>query len=133
MDNLSEFMQPSLAPKRENNFEKSVENDIVRSCLKSRFFENLSLENLDLDIVSNGKRNKNEQFHLFNLFLKKMYEHKRIYMHDMVQFLEEDWFDVKTVLNCLNEENTYILREELAIKYNRKQKTSNLEFLIEEE
>jgi hypothetical protein len=31
------------------------------------------------------------------------------------------------------EENTYILREELAIKYNRKQKTSNLEFLIEEE
>jgi hypothetical protein len=62
-----------------------------------------------------------------------MYEHKRIYMHDMVQFLEEDWFDVKTVLNCLNEENTYILREELAIKYNRKQKTSNLEFLIEEE
>lgn len=54
-------------------------------------------------------------------------------MHDMVQFLEEDWFDVKTVLNCLNEENTYILREELAIKYNRKQKTSNLEFLIEEE
>lgn len=133
MDNLTEFYQPSLTPKRENNFEKNTENDIVRSVLKTRFFDKLTLENLDLDIVSNGKRNRNEQFHKFNLFIKMMYENHRILMHDMVQFLEEDWFDYKSVLQCLNEENYFILREELQIKYHRKQKRSKLELLIEEE
>ncbi len=132
MDNLSEFYQPSLTPRRENNFEKNTENEIVRSCLKSKFNKFLSLEELDLDIVSNGKRNKNEQFHKFNLFIKNMYENHKILMHDMVQFLEEDWFDYKIVIQCLNEENYFILREELLIKYRRKQKRSKLELLLED-
>ena len=129
MDNLSEFYQPTLAPRRENNYEKNTENEIIRNCLKSKFFDKLNLENLDLDLVSNGKRSKNEQFHKFNLFIKYMYEKHRIYMHDMVQFLEEDIFETKMVLQCLNEENYLILREELAIKYNKKRKSNLIELL----
>ena len=49
MDNLSEFYQPTLAPRRENNYEKNTENEIIRNCLKSKFFDKLNLENLDLE------------------------------------------------------------------------------------
>ena len=58
-----------------------------------------------------------------------MEEKKRIYMQDRVQFLEENIFDTKMVLQCLNEENYLILREELAIKYNKKSKSNLIELL----
>ena len=125
---LAEFMPQSLTPKKE--IYKNIEEDLVRSVLKKRFFESLSQMSLDMDVVVNGRRNKNEQFHRFNLFVKDMYE-SRILMQDIFYFLEEDLFDTKTVLSCFNEENLFLLREELAIKYSKKKK-SNLNFLIEE-
>lgn len=129
---LGEFDRPSLAPKREPNSERNNENEIVRSVLKKKFFDRLENHKFNLDIISNGKRNKNEQFHRFNLFIKEMYE-ERILMTDMFFFLEEDVFDTKTTLSCFNEENTLILKEELAIKYHRRHKKSKLELLIEDE
>ena len=133
MSELYEFMQPNLNPKREQGFQKNTENEIIRSCLKSKFFEYLAKENLDLDIVANGKRNRNEQFHIFNLFIRKMYEEHKILMTDMILFLEEDWFEMKVAANCFNEENLLYLKEELAIKYHRKIRKSFLEDLIEED
>lgn len=129
---LGEFDRPSLTPKREPNSERNNENEIVRSVLKKKFFDRLNGHKFDLDIISNGKRNRNEQFHRFNLFIKEMYE-ERILMTDMFFFLEEDVFDTKTTLSCFNEENTLILKEELAIKYCRRHKKSKLELLIEDE
>lgn len=125
---LEEFMMQSLTPKKE--IYKNIEEDLVRDVLKKRFFKSLSEMSLDMDVVVNGRRNKNEQFHRFNLFVKDMYE-SRILMQDIFYFLEEDLFDTKTVLSCFNEENLFLLREELAIKYSKKKK-SNLNFLIEE-
>jgi hypothetical protein len=125
---LAEFMPMSLTPKKE--IYKNIEDDIVRTVLKKRFFESLSQMGLDMEVVINGRRNKNEQFHRFNLFVKDMYE-SRILMQDIFYFMEEDMFDTKTVLSCFNEENLFLLREELAIKYSKKKK-SNLNFLIEE-
>jgi hypothetical protein len=129
---LKEFEKASLNPKRESNSERNNENEIVRNVLKKRFFERLVEYNLDLDTIANGKRNRNEQFHMFNLFLKEMYE-KRFLMTDMFYFLEEDVFDVKTALSCFNEDNTCILREELAIKHHKTQRKSNLELLIDDD
>lgn len=127
-----DYSQKSLMPKREyNNPEKSIENDIIRKVMKDKFFNEMKPYAFNFDVISSGKRNKNESFHIFNLFLKNMYEEHRILMTDMVLFLEEDLFEVKPLLLCLNEENTVILREELSIKYRRKK--SKLELLLEDE
>ena len=127
-----DYSQKSLMPKREyNNPEKSIENDIIRKVMKDKFFNEMKPYDFNFDVISSGKRNKNESFHIFNLFLKNMYEEHRILMTDMVLFLEEDLFEVKPLLLCLNEENTVILREELSIKYRRKK--SKLELLLEDE
>lgn len=127
-----DYSQKSLMPKKEfNNPEKSMENDIIRKVMKDNFFNEMKPYAFDFDVISSGKRNKNEAFHIFNLFLKNMYEEHRILMTDMVLFMEEDLFEVKPLLQCLNEENTVILREELSIKYRRKK--SKLELLLEDE
>lgn len=127
-----DYSQKSLMPKREyNNPEKSIENDIIRKVMKDKFFNEMKPYDFNFDVISSGKRNKNESFHIFNLFLKNMYEEHRILMTDMILFLEEDLFEVKPLLLCLNEENTVILREELSIKYRRKK--SKLELLLEDE
>lgn len=127
-----DYSQKSLMPKREyNNPEKSIENDIIRKVMKDKFFNEMKPYDFNFDVISSGKRNKNESFHIFNLFLKNMYEEHRILMTDMVLFMEEDLFEVKPLLQCLNEENTVILREELSIKYRRKK--SKLELLLEDE
>lgn len=129
-DNYIDYSQPSLVQKREPNSEKNVETEIIRSVLKSKFFEEMSKYSFDFDLISSGKRNKNEEFHKFNLFIRDMYEEVRILMSDMALFLEEDLFDAKTVIQCFNEENMIILREEFSIKFRRKK--SRLEILIDE-
>jgi hypothetical protein len=127
-----DYSQKSLMAKREfNTPEKSMENDIIRKVMKDRFYSEMKPYNFNFEVISSGKRNKNESFHVFNLFLKNMYEEHRVFMTDMVLFMEEDLFEIKPVLQCLNEENTLILREELSIKYKRKK--SKLELLLEDE
>lgn len=130
VEDYIDYSQPSLVPKRESNGERNVENDIVRNVLKAKFFQYMEPYNFDFDIISSGKRNRNEEFHKFNLFLKYMYEESKILMSDMVLFLEEDMFEVKQIVQCLNEENMIILREELSIKFRRKK--SKLELLIDD-
>lgn len=131
-DETNDFHLPTINQKRVTDFEKGVENDLVKEIYKSKFFEHFYTHNFDIDIVSNGKKNKNEQFHRFNLFIKDMFEHHRYYMQDMIGFLEEDLLDTKQVLSCLNEENYYELRYELSFKYHRKQQESKIDLLVEE-
>jgi hypothetical protein len=53
-------------------------------------------------------------------------------MEDMALFLEEDYFDAKTTVNCLNEENLYVLREEMTVRHKIKRKKTRLSLIIEE-
>ena len=129
-DDYIDYSQPSLVQKRDSGSEKNMETEIIRNVLKNRFFEEMSKYNFDFDLISSGKRNKNEEFHKFNLFIRDMYEEVRILMSDMALFLEEDLFDAKTVTQCFNEENMIILREEFSIKFKRKK--SRLEILIDD-
>lgn len=132
-DEVNDFHLPTLNQKKGSDFEKGVENDLIKEIYKSKFFEKFEATGLDLDIVSNGKKNRNEQFHLFNLFLKDMFENQRYYMQDMVSFLVEDVLETKQVLNCLNEENRYELEYEMKFKYHIKQNESKIDLLLEDD
>lgn len=132
-EETSDFHLPTLTQKKGTDFEKSVENDLIKEIYKTKFLEKFEATGLDIDVVSNGKKNRNEQFHLFNLFLKEMFEHNRYYMQDMVSFLVEDMLDTKQVLNCLNEENRYELEYEMKFKYHIKQNESKIDLLLEDD
>lgn len=128
---IDEFMIDEIKPKKDSMVDRDLETEIFKRIVKSTFLEELEKLNVDLTVVSNGRRNKNEQFHNFNIFVKNMHTIRKISMQDIASFLEEDFFDTKTVLNCLNEENLYILREEMAKRYNIKQTKSRLSLIIE--
>lgn len=102
--------------------ERNPEVEQTKKIMKTDFFIELSklsksqkIETF-LELVSSGKRVKNEAFHRFNLFVSNQIREKNIQLSDIAIFLEEDYFEFKAVLNCFNEENLYLLREEMAGK-----------------
>lgn len=127
---LEEFMLDEIKPKKDSMVEKNAENDIFRKMLKSQFEIKLNELDLDMTIVSNGRRNKNEQFHIFNIFIKDMFVNN-FSIADIAMFLEEDFFEMKTVVACFNEENRFLLEEELSKRFNIKQKKTKLSMLVE--
>lgn len=129
-EGLANYQRKTLTPKREP-LDRSQEDDILRTVSKQKFYDLIKLEGINLEIVSNGKRNRNEEFHKFNLFVNKIYNDHRFLMTDLFLYLEEDWFDAKTTANCFNEENLVILREESTIRFHKKSK-KQLMFLIDE-
>lgn len=111
--------------------ERDVEFEQTKRITKSIFFKELETRGIDLDVVANGKRIKNEHFHNFNLAIIDLNEDRLIDITDMVLFLEEDMFEMKVVVSCLNEENLYLLREELSKRYNIKSRNKLDRFLAQ--
>ena len=132
MSSIDTYMLDEIRPKKDCMVDRDLESDIFKRLSKDVFADEMKKFDFDLDLVSNGRRSKNEHFHKFNIFMKMMNSDRKFSMHDMALYLEEDYFDMKTVVNCLNEENLYILREEMTLKYNIKQKKTRLTLIIEE-
>lgn len=128
---IDEFMLVEIKPKKDSMIERNVEGEIFKRMSKLKFTEKLEALNLDMNIVSNGRRNKNEQFHRFNIFIKELHS-TNFPMQDIAMFLEEDYFEMKQVVTCFNEENRFILEEELTKKYNIKHKKTKLSLIVEE-
>jgi hypothetical protein len=119
-----------ITVKKDFWIERNPEVEQTKKIMKTDFFAELSkLAKNDksdsdsskemetfLELVSSGKRVRNESFHRFNLFVSNQIREKNIQLSDIAIFLEEDYFEFKAVLNCFNEENLYLLREEMAGK-----------------
>lgn len=129
---IDEFLLDEIKPKKDSLVDRDLETDIFKRISKDVFTKELSKLNLDFSLVSNGRRHKNEHFHRFNIFIKDMNYVKKFSIHDMALFMEEDFFEMKTVINCFNEENLYVLREEVSHRYNIKRTKSRLDLIIEE-
>ena len=114
--------------------------DIEEIMSKDEFLKRMSefgidLETIDeesrlpvdiLKIISN-KRN-NEQFFKFNIFLKQMHLNGDINIVESAVYLYKEFFDMKTVVKCLNEENLYLIRKELTKRFKGKcKKQSSLQ------
>ena len=72
-----------------------------------------------LKIISK-KRASNEQFYILNILLKKLHLNGEINIVESAIYMYKEFFDMKTVVKCLNEENTYLIRQELTKRFNIK-------------
>ena len=69
-----------------------------------------------LKIISK-KRASNEQFYILNILLKKLHLSGEINIVESAIYMYKEFFDMKTVVKCLNEENTYLIRQELTKRF----------------
>ena len=69
-----------------------------------------------LKIISK-KRASNEQFYILNILLKKLHLNGEINIVESAIYMYKEFFDMKTVVKCLNEENTYLIRQELTKRF----------------
>lgn len=128
---IDAYMIEEIKPKKDATVDSTSEQDIMKRMIKTQFLADLEATGINMEAVSNGRRYKNEEFHKFNLFIDGMSNDKNISLVDIVLFLEEAYFDMRTVLKCLNEENEYNLKYEASRQFNIKIKKSKLESIIE--
>lgn len=69
-----------------------------------------------LKIISK-KRANNEQFYILNILLKKLHLNGDINIVESAIYMYKEFFDMKMVIKCLNEENTYLIRQELSKRF----------------
>ena len=72
-----------------------------------------------LKIISK-KRANNEQFYILNILLKKLHLNGEINIIESAIYMYKEFFDMKTVVKCLNEENIYLIRKELLKRFKLK-------------
>ncbi len=106
------------------------ESSLISEINKKQFFDIFKKENIDFDKVVQKKKSYNEDYHRFNYMIKKMTTEGRMTMIDCAVYLAQDYFQVKNVLDCFNEENTYNLRHELANKHNIKMNKNILKYFL---
>lgn len=131
-ENTLRFLE-KIAVKKDFWVQRDAEAEQVKKITKEQLYNEIKKHNIDMDIVSNGKRVGNENFHRFNLLVRRLTRLESLTLSDIAFYLEEDYFDFKVVISCFNEENVYLLREELVKRFNYKKKKTKLKEFIEDE
>lgn len=130
-ENTLQFLE-KIAIKKDFWVQRDAESEQVKKIAKEQLYGEIKKHNIDMEIVSNGKRVGNDNFHRFNLLVRRLNRIESISLSDIAFYLEEDLFDFKVVISCLNEENVYLLREELVKRFNYKKKKTKLKEFMEE-
>jgi len=130
-ENTLQFLE-KIAVKKDFWVQRDAESEQVKKIAKEQLYGEIKKHNIDMEIVSNGKRVGNDNFHRFNLLVRRLNRVESIALSDIAFYLEEDLFDFKVVISCLNEENVYLLREELVKRFNYKKKKTKLKEFMEE-
>src|SRR5574343_264438 len=110
--------------------EMQDKTDINEIMSKSEFLQKIQEAGIDLkdvdeetrlpkDILKiiSKKRASNEQFYILNILLKKLHLNGEINIVESAIYMYKEFFDMKTVVKCLNEENTYLIRQELTKRF----------------
>ena len=69
---IDSFLLDEIKPKKDCMVNRDLESDIFKNLSKEVFTSEMEKMDLDLNLVSNGRRSKNEHFHKFNIFIKMM-------------------------------------------------------------
>jgi hypothetical protein len=131
-ENVLQFLD-KIAVKKDFWVQRDAETEQVKKITKEQLYNEIKKHNIDINGVSNGKRVGNENFHRFNLLIRRLIRLESVTLSDIAFYLEEDYFDFKVVLSCFNEENIYLLREELVKRFNYKKKKTKLNTFLEDE
>ena len=108
-ENTLQFLE-KIAVKKDFWVQRDAESEQVKKIAKEQLYGEIKKHNIDMDVVSNGKKVGNDNFHRFNLLVRRLNRIESISLSDIAFYMEEDLFDFKVVLSCLNEENIYLLR-----------------------
>lgn len=113
--------------------DSALEQDIYNKITKENFFDILKEAKIDLKTLSK-KRKKIDypQYHSFNFLVKELHEKKKIDIADSCIYIETELLPVKNIIQCLNEENTYLLRCSLAERNGIKMKKNSLDSFMYE-
>lgn len=130
-ENTLQFLE-KIAVKKDFWVQRDAESEQVKKIAKEQLYGEIKKHNIDMDVVSNGKKVGNDNFHRFNLLVRRLNRIESISLSDIAFYMEEDLFDFKVVISCLNEENVYLLREELVKRFNYKKKKTKLKEFMEE-
>lgn len=101
---------------------ESFEDDIHKKISKDRFFAILKDSKIELSAIYGIFKIEHETLKNFNYVIKKIKETITINIYEMVLFLDEGGYKQRKTLSILDKINKNILRTELSLKYNRKNK-----------
>lgn len=111
-----------------NKATSKVEYEYADDIDRKEFFKMLEEKQIDLDMVSNRKKDQNEQFYKFNILVNELYYSGKMDMKTIAIFLFKDFFDdYNQVLRCFDEFNTYILKYDMAGNHHRKIEKNTLQ------
>ena len=111
----------------------SVEKNIVDSMFKTEFYKKVNEYGMKLDelFINNRKSNKS-MMEPFNFMLKKFKKDYLFDISDMLVCIEQDFANLFIILNLLDEETKFLLKEELCENYDLKLKKNLLSaFMVE--
>lgn len=123
-------MSEEYLNKNDSIVDREAESTLMNEIGKHKFFRIMQQHNIDFDIVIQKKKAQNNDYHQFNFLIKKMREKNDLSLIDCAVYLYQDYFDMKKVLMCFNEDNMYHLRHELANKHGIKMYDTILKFFL---
>lgn len=102
----------------DNNVYDSLHDDVIDDDEFRDFLLRIEASGINLDLlVKNKKRIKMDEFHRFNMMLRKMHQDK---VCDIIQssvYLVRYYMDEKQVMSILDDENLYELKMTLGKKH----------------
>jgi len=106
------FDDMTLDPVKSSYSNRNVEEELEKRMTRDLLIETILINELDIKKIS-GKKNGNDQFHKFNIIIKDLVLNGAFTFVEVACFIEETYFDMRSVLKCFNEENLLILKQEL--------------------
>lgn len=95
---------------------------------KERFLEIVREEGIDIEKTSIKKKQYNEHYHKFNILLDRMKTDNQVRLFDVCLYLFEDYFHKPSdVMACFDENNQWVLKEEVSEAYHKKSVKSILD------
>ena len=94
-----------------------TEISMIDKLRKKDFFDIMYRNDIDFKRVSERKKDQNEDFHKFNILIKKLKQKKKYNFIEIASYLGKDLFKESKVILCFNEENFYDLRCEFSRIY----------------
>lgn len=96
-----------------------IENIKIDEMEKQKFFSLVEIAKIDLKSVSLPKKELNDHFHKFNVLVGRL-NGRGFSVFDIAMYLFEDYFErIQDVLNCFDENNLWLLKEEASLKYHK--------------
>jgi hypothetical protein len=100
-----------------NSIQEELDYDVIKQMDKKAFFKLIEDNNIDLDEVVKKKKDRNVNFHRFNLLVREQCEKGHLNIVEIAVYLYTDYFKTNDVLECFDEYNNYDLRCEISNKF----------------